>query len=288
MTTASDATLNAARAALRGAEAASGVGIDMLEEIEDIRRAAEIWSGVWQRAGEPPVSGDLLRAMAHAGNYVSGAFDGGRMVGALFGFYGGRDQPDHVHSHILGVDPGARAHGIGFALKVHQRLWALEHGIGRIKWTYDPLVRANGYFNLGKLAATGIEYYVNFYGEMPDAINGGDQSDRVLLSWNLESAAVERALGPAAAAAPATDARPAGAEVALEVGADGGPVSHETHGDLLLCQVPEDIVATRRTDPAVGVAWREGLRAVLSDALGRGLALTAMDRAGWYRVSRPG
>jgi predicted GNAT superfamily acetyltransferase len=283
-----NATLNAARAALRGAEASAGARIGVLEEIEDIRRAAELWSEVWLRAGEPPVSGDLLRAMAHAGNYVSGAFDGERMVGALFGFYGGEDRPDHVHSHILGVDHAARAHGVGFALKVHQRLWALEHGIGLITWTADPLVRANAYFNLSKLAATGVEYYVNFYGEMPDAINGGDQSDRVLLRWDLESAEVERALGPGAAIGTPVAAYPAGAEVALEVGAGGAPVSQQTQGELLLCQVPEDIVAVRRADPALAMAWRQELRAVLSDALGRGLAVTAMDRAGWYLVSRPG
>jgi predicted GNAT superfamily acetyltransferase len=286
--TASDATLNAARASVRGAEAAAGVRIAALEEIEDIRRASELWSEVWQRAGEPPVSGDLLRAMSHAGNYVSGAFDGGRMVGALFGFYGGEHRPEHVHSHILGVDPAARAHGIGFALKAHQRLWALEHGIGRITWTYDPLVRANGHFNLSKLAATGVEYYVNFYGEMPDAINAGDPSDRVLLSWDLESAGVEKALGPGAATATKAPVRPAGAEVALEVGPDSGPVSHQTQGDLLLCQVPEDIVAIRRANPAMSMAWREALRAALGAALGRGLAMTAMDRAGWYLVSPPG
>lgn len=263
--------------------------IRSLHELSDIHAAAALWSEVWQRAGEPPVSGDLLRVMSHSGNYLTGAYLDGRMVGALFGFYGGTDRPDHLHSHILGVDPSARARGIGYQLKLHQRGWALEHGIGRITWTYDPLVRANGYFNLNKLAATGVEYYVNFYGEMPDAINSGDQTDRVLISWDLNSPRVGHALAADATGDAGAEAWPAqGAEVALEVGPDGGPVVRESGADLMLCQVPEDIVAVRRGEPAQAQAWRQALRSVLSDALGRGLVLSGMDRAGWYLVSRPG
>jgi predicted GNAT superfamily acetyltransferase len=262
--------------------------IRSLVEISDVHAAAALWSEVWQRAGEPPVSGDLLRAMSHAGNYLSGAYLDRRMVGALFGFYGGTDRPDHLHSHILGVDASVRARGIGYELKLHQRSWSLEHGIARITWTYDPLVRANGYFNLKKLGATGVEYYVNFYGEMPDAINGGDQTDRALIRWDLDSPRAEHALaadatGEAGAAAWLAQ----GAAVALVVGPDGGPVVRDSGADLLLCQVPEDIVAVRRAEPAQAQAWRQALRSVLSDALGRGLVLSGMDRAGWYLVSRP-
>ncbi|MEA2684018.1 MAG: hypothetical protein QOK05_2346 [Chloroflexota bacterium] len=229
------------------------------------------------------MSSDLLRAMAHAGNYVSGAFLDGRLVGALTGFYAGAQRPDHLHSHILGVDPGARTLGVGLALKLHQRGWCLERGINRVAWTFDPLVRANGFFNMTKLGAMGVEYLVDFYGEMPDSINGGDQSDRVLIEWDLSSPRVDAALAsPEGPAGAVVDGPPAA--VALEVGADGNPRETGATGDEVACQVPADIVAVRRGDPGTGRRWRVALRNVLSPRMDRGLRITAMNRAGWYLV----
>ena len=71
---------------------------------------------------------------------------------------------------------------VGFALKVHQRAWALQHDATEIAWTYDPLIRRNAYFNLVKLGAWPAEYLPNFYGGMHDQINGGGDTDRVLVT----------------------------------------------------------------------------------------------------------
>ena len=56
-----------------------------------------------------------------------------------------------------------------------------------IAWTYDPLIRRNAYFNLAKLGARPVEYLPNFYGAMDDAINGGTETDRMLVRWELRS-----------------------------------------------------------------------------------------------------
>ena len=56
-----------------------------------------------------------------------------------------------------------------------------------IAWTYDPLIRRNAYFNLVKLGARPAEYLRNFYGAMDDAINGGTETDRMLVHWDLRS-----------------------------------------------------------------------------------------------------
>ena len=95
---------------------------------------------------------ELLRAFTKAGNYVGGAFDGGRLVGACVGFFHAPAE-DALHSHIAGVAPGLTGRNVGFALKLHQRAWALLRGVSEIAWTFDPLVSRNAYFNLVKLGA---------------------------------------------------------------------------------------------------------------------------------------
>ena len=54
-----------------------------------------------------------------------------------------------------------------------------------VTWTYDPLIRRNAFFNLTRLGARPVEYLVDFYGEMTDAINAGQGSDRLMLHWDL-------------------------------------------------------------------------------------------------------
>ena len=83
--------------------------------------------------------------------------------------------------------PGLTGRHVGFALKLHQRAWALLRGVSEIAWTFDPLVSRNAYFNLVKLGAQPAEYLPNFYGTMLDTINGDDDSDRLLVRWRLRS-----------------------------------------------------------------------------------------------------
>jgi len=53
-------------------------------------------------------------------------------------------------------------------------------------------------------------------------------------------------------------------------------------GSALLVQVPEDIVALRREQPALARAWRLALREALTNALAGGYEITAASRLGWY------
>ena len=281
-----DATIDVARAAADAAAAAAGVHIETPHELTDLLAATEIWRRIWTPAGEPLVSAEMMRALTHAGNYLSVARRGDHVAGALLGFFGGNGRVDRLHSHILGVDPDAQAHGVGFALKLHQRAWALERGIARITWTFDPLVRRNGHFNLTKLGARGVDYLVSFYGAMPDAVNGGDDSDRVLVEWDLGTIA----------ASPPAGAQPddvetwlqQGAAVALDTTSSDDPVLRDPSGaDVLLCATPVDIVTLRRDDPTRARDWRSCMRAVMLDATSRGMTLAAMAPGGWYVLTRP-
>lgn len=252
-----------------------------LRGVEELRELAELFAVVWGRGGEPPMGSDVLKALAHSGNYVSGAYRDGRLIGGLVGWFAGTPPDDlHLHSHILGVLPGSEAHGLGFELKQHQRRWCLERGLNVIEWTTDPLVRRNGYFNLTKLGANAPEYLINVYGEMRDGINAGEESDRLLIRWHLDS---ERAKTAAAGKTEEPDVARLHGDIRLAVDAAGGPLaSHRRDARVLLCQVPEDIVAMRRADPVQARAWRVALRHAMTGAMAAGYELTGATRSGWY------
>ncbi|MGX7681560.1 hypothetical protein ACSMXN_21970 [Jatrophihabitans sp. DSM 45814] len=187
-----------------------------------------------------------------------------------------------MHSHIAGVDPAMRARNIGFALKLHQRAWALVRGISEICWTFDPLVRRNAYFNLVKLAADATEYLPNFYGPMDDAINGGDETDRLLVRWQLDSPAVSAACeGRLRSRSPGVEAVDA-----LKAGADGGPLMGLVSGATIRIAIPADIESLRRTDPKLAAEWRLAVRDVLGGNLGDGGRIAGFDRNGWYLMDR--
>ena len=255
----------------------SAASIKELSDIDDLRELAELLALVWGRPGEAPISPDVLKALVHSDNYVGGAYVDGKLVGGLVGWFGGVPPHDlHLHSHILGVIPGYEAHGLGFELKQHQRRWCLERSVKVIEWTTDPLVRRNVYFNLTKLGAQATAYLTNIYGVMSDGINAGEESDRLLITWRLES--------PSAGAEPKLDELTRdGAVTALSVGPAGEPVVAERPAArVLLCQVPEDIVALRRDDPRIARSWRTAVRKVIGGALDAGYEVSGATRSGWY------
>src|SRR6266542_3171738 len=107
---------------------------------------------------------------ADSDNYVAGAMRDRRMVGASVGFLHPAGGVFGLHSHITGVRAAARGRGAGFALKQHQRAWALARDLPVVTWTFDPLVRRNAFLNLVKLGAEVVEYLPDFYGPMGDGI----------------------------------------------------------------------------------------------------------------------
>ena len=162
-----------------------------------------------------------------------------------------------MHSHILGVLQDNEARGLGFGLKQHQRTWCLERGVMVMEWTTDPLVRRNAYFNLTKLGAEAPRYLVDFYGQMRDGINAGDESDRLLIRWRLDSRKAEAA---ASGETLEPDVGTYRGQPILSVGQDDAPVFTASSSRVLLCETPTDIVALRRAHPALARAWRMAMR----------------------------
>lgn len=285
-----DVLADADEAAARAAKAA-GVVVRPLESLAELQGAAAAFDEIWEPGrASSSVPVDLLRALTKAGNYAAGAYDvaSGALLGACVGFFG---PPSHaeLHSHIAGVVPAGLRRSVGFALKVHQRSWCLRRGVRVIAWTYDPLVRRNAYFNLAKLGARPAEYLRNFYGVMDDVINGGTETDRMLVRWDLLSAVAREACAGRPRPASFARERARGGVVALSVSGDGLPVAGQPPGGepgtrVLLVGVPADIEAMRLSDPALAARWRVALRDVLCPLLGDGARVTGFDQSGWYVV----
>jgi len=284
--------LNVAGAAADADAAARATGLEIreIDDLAGLKNTAGLFDRIWSNATEEPlISLSTLKAMAHAGSYVSAAFLDGMLVGGLIGFLGLRSGELQLHSHVLGVSPDVQDRSIGFALKLHQRAWSLERGITTVAWTFDPLVRRNAYFNLTKLGASITAYYEQFYGRMSDGINAGDESDRVLVEWSLAAPEVDRR-GRTHGPDPDVDAlRNDGAIVALATDGAGRPERGEAIGSgTVLVQVPDDIVGLRAHDPAAALRWRRAVRETLGRALDAGYVASAMSRSGWYVLTRDG
>ncbi len=278
-----DTADHAARAAGLAADIA-GVRVCELRDLAELERATALFGSVWpSKPGAAPCTLDVMRALSKAGNYVGGAYRGDDLVGASVAFFG-PPAGAAMHSHIAAVAPGLRGHNVGFAIKQHQRAWALRHGVHRISWTFDPLVSRNAYFNLGKLGAIATEYLPNFYGQMADEVNAGDESDRLVVDWALTSGAVVRAARGEPPVVELDELRRRGAVTGLSADERGAPALGATDGPLVLVGVPPDVESLRRTDREAAREWRYAVRAVLGGLLDAGGRVTGFVRDGWYLV----
>jgi predicted GNAT superfamily acetyltransferase len=176
------------------------------------------------------ITPNLLQAMVHSGSYLSGAFVDNKIVGAAFAFPA-TNNGLHLHSHMTAVLPAFRDKGVGYALKIDQWNWAKEKNYPYLSWTFDPLVRRNAKLNIVKLGVDISAYYPNFYGEMPDALNAGDESDRLMVSWSTD----------------------------IDEPKARQLIAHPKPDDILI-EIPEDIVAIRSKDQRESMKWRRQVR----------------------------
>jgi predicted GNAT superfamily acetyltransferase len=265
---------------------AAAVRVRPLVELTDLDIAHRLFDSIWHfDQGRSPVPIEMLRALTKSGNYVAGAFDGDTLVGACVGFFGA-PAGEVLHSHIAGVSSEAAGRQVGFALKLHQRAWGLLRGVSTVEWTFDPLVARNAYFNLAKLGAAPAEYLPNFYGFMNDGINGADDTDRLLVTWELQSPVVAAACAGVVVTVDVEDELAKGAAIGLSRGTDGEPVPGRADADTVLVAVPQDIESLRDLDRARAEQWRLAVRQVLAPLLLEGARITAFDRVGWYVVTR--
>ncbi len=235
-------------------------------------RAVELLQrDVWGMPDLEVVPSHQLVAAVAAGGAVLGAFDeDGTLLGFCYGFIGLRDGRLLFYSHMAGVRPGYQDRDIGFLLKRAQRQAALDAGLDHMVWTYDPLQAMNASFNLRKLGVTAARYYVDYYGEMPDAINRGMPSDRLEVDWSLRDPAVAARLTGAFPPRGWPDA-PAALAGKTQGGAvvPQGPML-ELDAPAVRIEIPRALGDLKTHDPDAVLAWRSASREAFLHYFSRG------------------
>jgi predicted GNAT superfamily acetyltransferase len=256
---------------------------------------------IWASPELEVVPSHVLITALKNGGMLLGAYapdgpdDTGGMVGAAFWWLGAGTPTGEsearlkVCSHIVGVLPAWQGQRIGLRLKLAQRQAVLAQGLTDwITWTYDPLYRANGVFNIHRLGATCNTYFRNVYGEMQDALNRGVPSDRCQVDWWLNSEHVLADIEP-------QRQRPAWNFADFQIlptAAQGelrapGEVMPRVDGAPIALPIPDDIAAIRARDGALSLAWRLYFRAVLEAAFAAGYTMVDCDtiqNSGWHYI----
>jgi len=218
----------------------SQIQVRRLETLTDQTLGRQIFDQTWAMDSGTEITPNLLQAMVHSGAYLSGAFIDEKCVGAAFAFPA-TTEGLHLHSHMTAVLVKYRDKGIGYSLKIDQWNWAKNNNYKEITWTFDPLVARNATLNLIKLGVDISAYYPNFYGDMPDALNAGDESDRVMASWKVYGEQ----------------------PVAKSV------ITNPDKADTLI-KIPEDIVTIRSEDISENLKWRHKVREEFMRAFEKG------------------
>jgi predicted GNAT superfamily acetyltransferase len=280
-------TLDEAEQDASGAAAQAGVVVRAVDSVAGLRAVADLFSRIWAAPLVPPMPHDIMRSLAHAGGRVHGALRDGQLIGASVAVFGSPASAS-CYSLIAGVSPEAASRGVGLALKLAQRAWALRAGAAWMTWTFDPLLRRNARFNISRLGAVGTEYLVDFYGEIADGVND-PQTDRLTVSWDLRAARP----GSAAPAGVPGARVPCGDDVShaiLAADPAGEPVAGVALGSSgpgrLRCWIPDGILSIRRTDPGLARRWRLAVREALGGAIGDGYQVTGLMEPGWYVLEK--
>ena len=267
--------------------------IKLLESPEDMTLVEELQRAVWHGSETDVVPAHVFITAIHNGGLVLGAFRDAELIGFVFGFPGLDFTPDGPRpkhcSHMMGVKPGGRDSGVGFALKRAQWQMVRKQGIDHITWTYDPLLSRNAHLNIAKLGAVCNTYRRTEYGDMRDGLNAGLPSDRFQVDWWVNTRRVERRLSKGARGPlklddfAKADLHPIYTPLSRTLRqAQGGasnllqPPEHFSplEGRLLLAEIPSDFNTLKEVDFALARDWRFFSREVFETAFAAGYIIT--------------
>lgn len=251
-----------------------------LESLEDYGVCVAMQKTTWGADFTEVVPAAILKVSQRIGGVTAGAFSAcGEMLGFVFGMTGVENGRLVHWSDMLAVRPEAQGRDLGFRLKCYQRELLLPLGVETVYWTFDPLVARNAWFNITKLGAGIAEYVENMYGETDSPLHAGLGTDRLVVAWQIQDAAVaERMAGASTRVVNSADYAPM-----VNVRQRGDQV--QPAGDTPLpdapqvrIAVPRDIHALQQTVPAAGQPWRASTRRAFQHYFAHGYRVNTFDR----------
>jgi predicted GNAT superfamily acetyltransferase len=261
----------------------STVTIRDLQSFEDLKQVEEVEREVWGLSELDTTPLTLVIATKEAGSIWVGAFDGAKLVGFAFGFLGLENGRLTVHSHMLAVREPYRNLHLGYSLKLAQRERVLairvddgrmnDARIGEMTWTFDPLQSRNAHLNFTRLGVVSESYKADFYGPATSSVLHRNGTDRLWVTWPLASRRVQDRLQGKDNRAEVLDALSTLTPL-IQFNGDGKPVRTDLAAALgrqrIAIEVPSDIVAVERKDPALAWEWRLQTRWAFTEALKAG------------------
>jgi predicted GNAT superfamily acetyltransferase len=239
---------------------------------DDLEAITDLESVIWGLSPRDVVPPNVFHAQLMNGGLLLAAYDGdSRPIGLCFAVPAFHEKQRYLWSHMMGVHPDYRHQGVGYEIKQLQRQWAAARGYDSIRWTFDPLQSVNAYFNLGRLGARPVQYHIDYYGPMHDAINAGMPSDRLEVSWPTRPGTAQRPVKPDTNSAipllQMTDRQVVFDEAAAE-----------QHPPFLTLSIPQKLEKLKTTAPDVALQWRLAMREALCWVFDHDYALSAIVR----------
>ena len=251
-----------------------------IERVSEMREVEILQKVVWGCEDLDVVPATMLIASREVGGVLVGAYDGPSLVGFVYGFPAYENRELVHHSHMLAVLPAYRNFHLGYKLKLAQRDRVLAQGIKRITWTFDPLQSLNAYFNFGKLGVVADSYKINFYGETTSSPLHQIGTDRLWVTWLIDSQWVSERLENDNLAKPSqTDHIPS-----LVRMSKSEPLGYESEGfgePQISIEVPGDINALQHQQSDLALRWRVATRWAFTMAIASGYLVEE-----FYRSSR--
>ncbi|MEO8573188.1 MAG: GNAT family N-acetyltransferase [Pyrinomonadaceae bacterium] len=248
-----------------------------LEAIDEIKALENLQIETWGDDERDIVPLNQFVAARHVGGSLIGAFDGEKLVGFVYGFYGHIGGRIVHHSHMLAVSPSYRRHNLGFRLKAEQRERVLADRLtDRMTWTFDPLQSLNAHFNFTKLGVVSDMYKINVYGEEGASFLHRNGTDRLFVTWLLNSPRVQKSM--AEQQGPKHDLADSRRSVSrlLRHSKSGYPepaaniAAALNRSRFAEIEIPADINGVESADFNLARKWREETRSVFSQALSEG------------------
>jgi predicted GNAT superfamily acetyltransferase len=257
---------------------ATGFKVRRLEKPEEFRQVDVVHRAVYGEDAADAVPTGLQRAVQDNGGIVLGAFTDIHLAGFTVAFLGWDGTALYQYVHSTAVRPEYQNHHLGYQLLASLRDEVLQLGLSQVRLAFDPLQSRNAWLFVRRLGGLPDRYLHHYYGQMPDVVNRGMESDRIRLTWSLSDPRVEARLAgtyPTAAenearwrtATPLLRTEPgeSGVRLPTEVQEPDQPVAH--------LEVPFDLGLVREHEPKELLRWRHATRDAFRAAADLGYAV---------------
>lgn len=249
--------------------------VRLVKSEEEFRACERLQQQVW---GSTSASAELLTVTQKTGGVVVGAIAGREVIGFLFALLARRGGRLIHWSHMMAVRREFRNQGLGLRMKRLHRELALAGGISSICWTYDPLQSRNAMLNLTRLGAEAEEYAANYYGDFPSIIEKGLPSDRLIVTWRLNSTRAKRCLNGTGQQDIRLDL-PLLNKVRMRGGVpENARIFWRRAEPRVALEIPGDTDAMRARAPRLALRWRMETRKIFQTYFAAGYRVSAFAR----------